>query len=227
VESPLALHASSPSELEDRLQAERRGKPFLVYRDEDDRQRLVELSATATRLTVGRSPENDIALTWDEGVSRLHAEFERLAGRWTLADDGLSTNGSFANGTRITGRRRLRDRDALRFGSTTIVYLNPRRGESKATIRPDDMEAIPRLSDAERAVLVGLCRSVGAGPATNPQIAADLHLSVETVKTHLRALFHKFGIAELAQNQKRLRLMELAFLTGLVPDREGVRKFPP
>ena len=34
-------------------------------------------------------------------------------------DDGLSRNGTFVNGERLSGRRRLTDGDTLRFGGTT------------------------------------------------------------------------------------------------------------
>ena len=36
------------------------------------------------------------------------------------------------------------------------------------------------------------------------------------MKTHLRGLFHAFGIEELPQNAKRARLVELALAFGLV-----------
>jgi hypothetical protein len=37
----------------------------------------------------------------------------------------------------------------------------------------------------------------------NQQIAEELFLSLDAVKSHLRSLFHKFGIDQLPQNQKR------------------------
>ena len=55
----------------------------------------------------------------------MHAELEPTGGEWTLVDDGLSRNGSYVNGERVTGRRRLRDRDMLRFGRTVVLYRAP------------------------------------------------------------------------------------------------------
>ena len=40
------------------------------------------------------------------------------------------------------------------------------------------------------------------------------------MKTHLRALFEKFGVAELPQNQKRVGLVERALQSGIVSERE-------
>jgi hypothetical protein len=69
-------------------------------------------------------------------------------------------------------------------------------------------------------VLFSLCRpcldpEVRRPPATNRQIADEIHLSVDAVKFHLRALFAKFAVADLAQNEKRLRLVDRAIALGL------------
>ncbi len=62
------LHTATPSELKQRLEAERRGEPFVVYRDSDGTQSIFALEGSA-RLTVGRRPENDLALGFDANVS--------------------------------------------------------------------------------------------------------------------------------------------------------------
>jgi pSer/pThr/pTyr-binding forkhead associated (FHA) protein len=223
--SPLAPHSALPAELRDRLEAERRGTPFLLFRDGEGRQRIVELSADADRMTVGRRPANDVALPWDTEVSRLHAELERMGGEWTLADDGLSQNGSFVNGERLSGRRRLRDGDVLRFGATAVAYCAAQRGESQATIAPESQPVRADLTEAQRRVLLALCRPLKRPegfptPATNKEIADELYLSVDTIKTHMRALFTKLGVEHLPQNQKRMGVAERAFETGLVSERD-------
>jgi pSer/pThr/pTyr-binding forkhead associated (FHA) protein len=219
--SPTARHTSLPSELQERADAVRRGTAFLLFRDGSGRQRIVELPPTTDRLTIGRRSTSNIALEWDTQVSRIHAELERIGDDWTLSDDGLSQNGSFVNGTRLVQRHRLKDGDTLRFGLTNIVFCAANRGDSLATIVPEDSVPPADLTDAQRRVLVALCRpfkdsDAFAAPATNQQIADELYVSVGTVKTHLRALFEKLGVEGLPQNQKRIRLVERAFDSGLV-----------
>ncbi|HEV2752842.1 MAG TPA: FHA domain-containing protein [Solirubrobacteraceae bacterium] len=224
-DNPLAAHGATPGELRARIEAEREGDPFLVFRDGHGAQRLVTLGAQRARICIGRSPGNDVALEWDTEVSRLHAELERLGDEWTLADDGLSRNGSFLNGRRVTSRSRLRDGDVLRVGRTTLAYRVPEAPDSRPT-RPagSDGPALPELTAAQRRVLVALCRPYAAGelatPATNQQIADELFLSVDAVKAQLRALFQRFGVDGLPQNQKRSVLAMRAMSAGYVSARE-------
>src|SRR4051812_43946948 len=97
-ESPVAIHASSPGELKERIEAERRGTPFLIYRDGGGNQRLVDLASGPPMLSIGRRASNQIALGWDLKVSRVHAVLERIGDSWTLVDDGLSRHGTYVNG---------------------------------------------------------------------------------------------------------------------------------
>jgi pSer/pThr/pTyr-binding forkhead associated (FHA) protein len=223
--SPLAPHGSTPAELQERLAAERAGIPFLVYRDGGGHQQMVVLDPSRSELTVGRRPSCDVALSWELGVSRLHAELVRVGPDWALIDDGLSRNGSYVNDERVQGRRRLRDGDLLRFGDTLIVFCCPADGESRATETEASLREATRISPAQRRVLMALCRPYGksttfATPASNQQIGEELCLSVDAVKGHLRALFGIFGVGHLPQNEKRMRLVERAFSTGTVTTRD-------
>jgi pSer/pThr/pTyr-binding forkhead associated (FHA) protein len=215
----------SPRELKAQIEAEREGSPFLVYRDGESEQHIVPLGEDVERVTVGRVPSTDICLGWDTEVSRLHAELERIGRDWTVSDDGLSRNGTHVNGERLVGKRRLHDRDVVRFGRTVAIYRQPDAGDITVTEVASEVINRASLSEAQRRVLVALCRPFKetAGyvtPATNQQVADALFLSVDAVKTHLRSLFAKFGIEDLPQNQKRIRLVELALKSGVVTPRD-------
>jgi pSer/pThr/pTyr-binding forkhead associated (FHA) protein len=212
-------------ELKAQIEAERNGVPFLIFRDGEQRQQIFELHGDLDRVTVGRAAATTICIDWDTEVSRLHAEFERIGDDWTVSDDGLSRNGTHLNGTRVVGRRRLHDSDVVRFGKTTAIFRQPLSADMTETEVASEVLDRASLSEAQRRVLVALCRpfkgSTGyVTPATNQQIAGELFLSVDAVKTHLRALFSKFGIEDLPQNQKRIRLVELALKSGVVTPRD-------
>src|SRR3954454_5229743 len=99
--------------------------PFLVYRDGGGHDQLVALDANGTRLTIGRGETTDVWLEWDREASRLHAALERFGADWTVVDDGLSRNGTYVNGERVRGRRRLGDGDVVRCGSTELLSREP------------------------------------------------------------------------------------------------------
>lgn len=221
--SPLQAHSATPAELRDRIEAERRGRPFLVFRDGDGAQRLLDL-ASLERVSVGRGSGNELSLPWDTEVSRLHAELEAIAGEWTVSDDGLSRNGTYVNGARISGRTRLRDGDVLRVGQTSMAFRRPESEDSLPTQIAGQRLTLGDLPPTQRQVLVALSRPYKhdefAVPATNQDIADELHLSVDAVKSHLRTLFQRFGIEHLPQNQKRSRLVAEALQAGVVSTRD-------
>jgi DNA-binding CsgD family transcriptional regulator len=217
-------HASTPAEIKSRLDAERRGRPFLLFHDGDARQVIYELPADERIVTIGRRTDNHLALEWDGEVSRVHAQLERVAGEWAVVDDGLSRNGTFVNGERVTGRRRLRDGDRVVFGETPVVYRVPAASvyQSTAAVRLGD--AGGPLTPVQRRILVALCRpmklSAYSAPASNREIAEEVFLSVDAVKAHLRVLFERFGLESLPQNQKRARLAAAALVNGVVAERD-------
>src|SRR5262249_2200237 len=103
---------------------------------EDPRLELTDPGAGRARLIVGgrilglgasrpptprREATNDVAVTGDPLMSRLHALLECIGGAWVLSDDGLSSNGTFCNDERLR-RRRLEDGDVIRMGRTLLVF---------------------------------------------------------------------------------------------------------
>ncbi len=221
----LGPKARTASELKAQQDADRAGSVFLVHRDGSGEQRILVLGDGDRPLWIGRRETVEVSIPWDAQVSGVHAQLEPGGGEWTLVDDGLSRNGSFVNGARVQGRRRLRDGDMLRFGRTVVLYRAPAEQGGQSTAMAGDMLTAASLSEAQRRVLIALCRpfkdsGAHATPATNQQIAGELFLSVQAVKGHLRVLFEKFGVEELPQNRKRAALVERSLQSGLISERE-------
>jgi pSer/pThr/pTyr-binding forkhead associated (FHA) protein len=216
---------TSAAELKAQIEAERGGRPFLVLRDGEGEQRIVVIEEGASELWVGRGEAAGLRIDWDEEVSALHAQIEVVAGECTLLDDGLSRNGSFVGTERVHGRKHLRDGDTLRFGRTTVLFRRPGESAPEATAIATEVPAAARISPGQRRVLLALCRPFRDGgafatPPTNQAIAEELHLSVDAVKTHMRALFEKLELEDLPQNRKRVALVERALQSGAVSPRD-------
>ena len=150
-----ARRTVSAPELKAQIEAERAGRPFLVFRDGAGEQVILPIKANA-ELWVGRSGSADVRLEWDEEVSALHAQIEVVRDECTLVDDGLSRNGSFVNEERVHGRRHLRDGDSLRFGQTVVVYRRPGEDAPEATRVASEAHAAATVSPAQRKVLLTL-----------------------------------------------------------------------
>lgn len=221
----VANRPQTTAEVKRLLELGRGGVPYLVYRDSVGTQREVVLGPEAERVTIGRHAQCTVALSDDGAVSRLHAELVRLAGAWVVADDGLSRNGTYLNGERVRGRQRLADRDVLACGSTPLLFRDPAAVRSSGTTAVRQPITVADLSPMQRKVLLALCRPAvvsgsGEPPATNREIADELVLSSEGIKTHMRSLFRRFAVGDLPQNRKRARLVQLAIDSGIVGPRD-------
>jgi hypothetical protein len=217
--APLDPHSARPAELRARIDAERRGEPFLLYRDGEGGQVILELDPARDRVTIGRRATSDVPLRWDPEVSRLHAELERIGDDWVVCDEGLSHNGTYVNNERLLGRRRLRNGDIVALGKTTIAFCVPAHTAPSSTRTSLHGLAI-EVSPAQLRVLQALCRPLAdqryAATASNKEIADELSLSVETVKSTLGKLFELFGLESLPQNQKRAALAIEAMERGII-----------
>lgn len=72
-------------------------------------------------LTIGRADDNEVPLAADEFASGHHARIEsQRDGVWIL--DLGSTNGTFVNGTRLDGRRLLKQGDVVQIGDTELRF---------------------------------------------------------------------------------------------------------
>ena len=227
MESPLTLGTPTEEELEARQAAERIGEPFLVYRDDEGRQHIFSLAASATGVTLGRREEADISIPWDPEMSRLHAELARRAGEWTVSDDGLSQNGTWVNGLRLSGRRRLADGDLVRVGRTVFAFCDPGPSEGVGpTLVPGELSATPRFSEQQQRVLRALCRPLfadgeGINPSTDEQVAELTGIPLEAVVSELDHLARALGLENMPHADQRAEIALLAMRSGLVSADEG------
>jgi pSer/pThr/pTyr-binding forkhead associated (FHA) protein len=222
------LPAQSPRELAARLEAERRANAFLVLRDGAGDQCIVDLESRPGAYTLGRLAACDVPLVWDPEASRVHARLECVGGEWTLTDHG-SRNGSYVNGERVQAPRRLQTGDIVRIGRTTVMFCGD-GGEDAGVTKTATGGRQAVLSPAQRRVLIELCRPFATSayptPAGNTEIAQALTIAVETVRTHMRALFELFEIADLPQNRKRAQLARVALESGAVTRRDLLSGHP-
>jgi hypothetical protein len=221
MDTPLALDLATPDDLEARREAEKRGQPFLLLRDDGGAQRIVQLDERAASMTIGRRLEADVALAWDPEVSRLHAELEYKAGEWTLCDDGFSQNGTYVNGLRIHGRRRLTDGDLVRIGQTAIAYCDPGMSGLGVTLAPGELGIAPKFSEQQQRILYALCRPLmgdgeGVTPAGDDAIAAATGIPETVVTTELDHLGRAFGLQDMPPGDRRAEIALLALRSGLV-----------
>jgi pSer/pThr/pTyr-binding forkhead associated (FHA) protein len=176
---------------------------------------LVQLGTE--RITVGRSDGNTIVLADDSQVSRVHAVVEQLGGAWSVRDVN-SRNGTFVNGTRVSGEARLSAGDELRIGRTRIVLRADRTADDPGLT--EAQAPPPALTPRERDVLIALFSPITGSemftePASTRQIAQALWVSEAAVKQHLLRLYDKFGVYESGE-RRRVRLANEAVRRGAV-----------
>jgi len=179
--------------------------------------RVITLSEVS--LTIGSDPESAELALDDPAVSRVHARLDRFGSTWLVLDLG-SRNGTRLNGKRLTGQRRLRDRDEILTGRIRLI---DRAGTENHRPLTDALEPPPAdLTKMERRVLVELCRPVLSHnmfqpPASVREIADRLYIGKNAVQAHLSNLYDKFGIYdEGADGGRRVLLANDAMQRGAV-----------
>src|SRR5918997_867530 len=226
MEPPATPGSRTPEEIEERQAALDRGDPFLLFRDGDGRQRIVTLTEPSASITLGRRFEADISLPWDPEASRLHAELSFRAGEWTICDDGWSQNGTWVNGLRLAGRRRLADGDLVKIGRTIMGFHAPGSGGPGATMVQGELSATPRFSEQQQRILRALCKPLfadgdGFNPSSDLEVSDATGIAVEVVTQELDLLARLFGLEDMPRLERRAEVALLAVRSGLVGADEG------
>lgn len=120
---------------------------------------------TARRLLIGRGEESDVFLP-DSMLSRRHAEVERRDDGCYLIDLG-STNGTFLNGERIIGERRLRHGDLIALGDSRLLFSDPTPSSEEAPLL-EGAQAFPLQALRARATVRAMSQQQ---PSPQPRLA--------------------------------------------------------
>ncbi len=123
----------------------------LLFDDENGVRRTLSLTSEAT---VGRSAEGNAIRLGARNVSRRHARFTVVDGNPFVEDPG-SLNGTFVNGVRLRGRRRLRDGDVVRIGDHTLL-VETWTSEDTAELTPGDAGVLARPAPDETESTIAL-----------------------------------------------------------------------
>src|SRR5579863_79053 len=91
----------------------------LTVRTADGRTSTIRL--VEDRYQLGRAPANQLCYTNAGALSRDHLAFERTPAGW-LVRDLKSTNGTFANETRIQGAQLLQLQYRINAGDITMTF---------------------------------------------------------------------------------------------------------
>src|SRR5436309_510831 len=121
-------------------------------------------------LSIGRSSQNDLVLE-DPGVSRSHARIARFADGFYLIDAG-GKNGTFINERRVVAPTLLRGGDAIRVGSTSMVFNGTASSPVEFVDVPLPVGPTTFLQVRETVTPSGAFLRSGPGVETDPAIRA-------------------------------------------------------
>jgi FHA domain-containing protein len=139
---------------------------------EDDAGTRTVVPFAAEELTLGRAAEGVAWRLPDRNVSRRHARFSRASGAVFVEDLG-SLTGTWLNGERISGRRRVRPGDLVEIGDYDLVVAT--EGEEPAGPgAPPPLPAAPAAEEADPPPPAALAQAPAAPPAARPAAAGAL-----------------------------------------------------
>jgi serine phosphatase RsbU (regulator of sigma subunit) len=135
-------------------------------------------------LSLGRSPDNDLAYPEDPWLSRYHLCFERQQNDW-MVKDCASRNGTIVNATSLKEPHRLAAGDRIYAGHLTIEVRRPGEKPSKRVVSfvaPEDEK-----STREATIVTSLDQVLGKTGAPGKQEKDSTFNTARVVRALIRA----------------------------------------
>ena len=177
--------------------------PHITVRDTFGNQREIEVSRTP--FTLGRQGDNDLVLL-DTRISRNHARII-MDNEGYLLEDAGSRHGTFLNGERITGPRRLKSGDQISLGVTDSYSLL--FGVEEAVL-PGLLEKFEKTAGQTTApqlhhlgLLLQMAQMMLRAPALEEVLITLLDAAIQLANAERGLLFLKEGNGELELNLAR------------------------
>jgi ABC-type multidrug transport system ATPase subunit/pSer/pThr/pTyr-binding forkhead associated (FHA) protein len=119
-----------------------------------------EFELTRSEIVIGREDDADLTVP-SQAVSRRHARLMREGGGYVVEDLG-SSNGTYINGQKLSGRHALKSGDQIRLGrAVTLVYETPKVDVSAETsVSPIISESAKTVAQEAPEVPLGARQTV-------------------------------------------------------------------
>ncbi|BBB32333.1 hypothetical protein TTHT_0765 [Thermotomaculum hydrothermale] len=155
------------------------------------------------RLTIGRKDTNDIVLPF-RNVSSFHAIVE-CVDEVIYVEDLNSTNGTFVNDNRITGRVSVADKDRVRF-ATYEFLIEVEKEEEKQSVETDEASNGTVLMDASKVQEI---QEIIEEESKDDNNVANKEKGTETVLYGVKGLVQYGRLVLLDENRNFLEEFEL------------------
>ena len=132
----------------------------------------------------------------------------RSSARWSIAEAHAGTAGRSSRAAAASRRccaRRIRSGTAHRAIAGELLAAFEERDHERRTVAP----LLEPLSERECAILRYLPTTL-----SNREIAAELFVTTNTVKTHLRSIYRKLDVARRREAVERARDLRLLSTAG-------------
>lgn len=113
------------------------------------------------RIKVGRTPENDVVIENDFSISRIHCEFtlDDMGDHWVV--DLNSTNGTYINEVRHSGKTKLNQSDRVRISHTSLPWQDYFTNIGGNSTTGDSKNKLITLSEAAKQLGIEIDEAAG------------------------------------------------------------------